>query len=131
MVNIGAEYNGFCITVIAFQKFRHFLRHDGSAFFNYQVLVVIFCIVNSVFYRVPILVSFPDCRAPAFIIHIQANPDHAVWRKKTIINALFQRISVNRVTKIFRVADLIGFPGSCCKTNVRCFFKVVQNLMPG
>ena len=130
MININAKDDGFCIPVVPFQKFGNLLCHCCSPLIDNQILVVIFDVINSVLYGVSILICFSIFWAPSFIIHIQPNPDHSIRCKEPVVNALLERIGVNRVAKIFGVADLTGFAWRCSKSDMGSFMEVVEYFMP-
>src|SRR5690606_26321206 len=70
-------------------------------------------------------------RTPTFQIDIQTDPKHLVGGKKTVLYTLFERVGINRITKVFGAGNRFGFLRCGGKANVGGSFKIFQNLTPG
>ena len=76
------------------------------------------------------LIKHALVRAPAGKIFIQIDTYNFVGSEKAVINALTQRVGVNRYAKVIDIRNLFGFSRGGGQSNLRRSRKVFKNFTP-
>ena len=126
----SAKHNRFCHTVIRlFQVVGYFLSYLCNAVFDYDIVIVIAVIVDTVFYQVSMNIFLSFTWSP-FITDIGFDIDYPERCKESVVNAFTQAVGINRLPKIINIGYVFRFLGSRSHTDLDSTGKVFQNLSP-
>ena len=130
MFRIHTKNNRLRINIRLSQIFHYSFRHCLCAIVNYQITIKILEVVQAIVNKITQLIAFTKLRTIPLQIHIQTNPHHLVRSQKTIINPLLQRISIDRITKIFNIRNLLRFLRCSRQTHMGRRTEIFQNFAP-
>ena len=94
---------------VDFEKFGDLYGDKFRAFFEDEISVEIQIVVNAVLDLLPKLVGFSLLGTPAFEVFVEADADDFVRGKKTVGDALSQRVDVNWLAEVFDVRNVFSF----------------------
>ena len=130
VVDVFAKHNRFIKAVGQLQIGRNPLGNQLGPFLQHQGFVKILLIVDPVFDLQAMLVDHTALRSPAGQVFVHIDAHHFVWRQKTIVNALPERIGVDRRAKVVDIGDIFGFFGRRRQADLRRCAEVFENLPP-
>ena len=130
VLDVHAEDNGLGEAVAALKELGDLLRDELAAFLDDEVLVEVGAVVDAVFDELAVLVLETLWRSPAFGVNVERDLDDFVGREETVVDALLERVGVERVAEIFGAGNFLGFLWRGGEADVGGAFKVFENLAP-
>ena len=107
---IHAKHDGLLETVVAFlQEVGDFLGNELGAVVNDQGAVEILGVVDAVLDLIAVAVDVAPLRPVAVDIHVDMDLDDLVRGQEAVLDALPERVGVNRRPEIMNVGDVLGF----------------------
>ena len=88
-------------------------------------------VVLAVFDDLAVLVGLALLGAPAVEVFVEADADDFVGREEAVVDALLERVGVDRVAEVVDVGDVFGFLGRGGQADLRGGREVVEHLAPG
>ena len=76
---------------------------------KHDVSVDVFLVVDPILDRLAVIVDLADSGAPPGQVPVQVDADHLVGGKEPVVDALFQRVGVDRLTEVVDVGYIFGF----------------------
>ena len=120
VIDILAKHDGLGEAVAAeFEELRHFFRHEGGAFFENQLTIKVLLIVDAIGDDGPVLVGLLCGGAPAGEILVEMDAHDFVRCEKSILDALLERVGVDRIAEVGDVGNLLGLLGRRSETEMR------------
>ena len=113
-----------------FQMIRYRLCNQLSALIEYNISVKIQRIVNPVINNFAVVICLSGVGNESFNILIEEHTDNTIRSKVTVVDALFQSVGVDGISKVVDIGNFLGFFWCCRKTYLRCGREVFQNLTP-
>ena len=105
----GAEHDGAGHPVGALKVSGDLLGHFADAVLYDDVVVVVAVGIDAVRDLIAVDVQLSLSRPPA-LSNVGHNIDDLERRKKTVLDAFFQAVGIDRLAKIAEVGDVFGFP---------------------
>src|SRR5262249_59529593 len=87
-------------------------------------------VVDAVLDLLPLAIQLTLFRSIALHITVDMNLYHLVWREKSVADALFQRVGINRRAEIIDIRDIFGFLRRCGKADLRRRGEVFEYFTP-
>ena len=72
--------------------------------------VEVFLVVHAVLDLLAVLVGLPALGPPAFDVHVDMRLDDFVGSKEAVVDALLERVGVDRLAEVMDVGDVLRFP---------------------
>ena len=131
MVDVVAKDDGLGHRIGFLQVVGQRLGNQLGALIDDQGSVKILLVIDAIRDLVALLIELPLGRPPALQIHIHINPHHLVGGQKAILDALLERIAVDRLAEVVGVGDGIGLLGGSRETNLGGRREIFEDLAPG
>lgn len=113
-----------------FQMIRYRLCNQLSALIEYNISVKIQRIVNPVINNFAVVICLSGVGNESFNILIEEHTDNTIWSKVTVVDALFQGIGVDGISKVVNIGNFLGFFWRSSKADLRCRSEILQHLAP-
>src|SRR5689334_21285253 len=98
MFLVHAKHDGFLETVVAvFEKIRDFLGNELGTVIDDEGAVKILGVIDTVLDLIALAVGVTPLRPVALDVKIDMDLYHLIGSQETILNALFERVGVNRL----------------------------------
>src|SRR5690606_984950 len=131
VVDIFAEDDGLGEAVGGLQELGDLGGDGGGALFEDEAAVVVEVVVFAVLDLVAVLVEFALLGTPAVEVFVEADADDFVGCEKPVLNALLERVGVDRIAEIVGVGNVLGFLGRGGEADLGGGGKVFEDLAPG
>ena len=110
---VHAKDDGLLEAVAAFlQEIRDLLRDKLRAVVDDEGAVEVLRVVDAVLDLVAVAVRLAPLGTVALDVHIDVDLDDLVRSEEAVLNALLQRVGVNRLAEIMDVGDILRFPSA-------------------
>ena len=108
------------------------LRGDAlGALVDDEGAVEILLVVDAVLDLVAVAVGLALLGAVAFDVHVDVDLDDLVGGEEAVVDALLQRVGVNRLAEVVDVGDVLGFLRRGGQADLRGGGEVLEDLAPG
>ena len=132
MFFIHAKDDGLLEAVAALlQEVGDLLGDELGAVVDDERAVEVLRVVDAVFDFVAVAVRLAPLRPVAFDIDVDMDLDDLVRRKEAVLDALLERVGVNRLPEIMNVGDVLGFLRRGREPDLGRAREVFENLAPG
>ena len=131
VVDVLAEDDGLGEAVGGLEKLGDLGGDELGALFEDQAPVEVRLVVLAVLDELAVLVRLALLRAPTFQVLVDADADDLVRGEEPVVDALLQRVGVDRVAEVLDVGDVLGFLGRCGEADLRGGGEVFEHLAPG
>ena len=129
---IHAENDGLLKAVAAFgQELRDLAGDELGPFVEHEVAVKIPGVVDAVLDLHAVAIELPFLGAVAFHVAVDVDLDDLVGGEEAVLNALLERVGIDRFAEVMDVGDVARLPGRRREADLRRGGEVVQNLAPG
>ena len=129
MIFGSAEHNSFLHPVGAFQILGNLPCNLVNTVLENDIVIIIPIVINSVFNHIAVYIGLPFVRPPA-VTDVGRDIDNLERSKKSILDTLFQAISIDRLSKIIDIRYLFALLWSSGHTDLGCRRKVLQHFSP-
>ncbi len=130
VVDVFAEDNGLLVGVGGVQQLHHPFRHQLGALVEHQDAVHVGLVVFALFDFLPEVILHARRRSPPIHIPVDVDAHDLVRREKTILDALFQAVGINRLSEVAAVGNVLGFLGRGRQTHLHRTGKVIKDFAP-
>ena len=96
---------------LSLRKSRDLSGDELGAVVDDQGAVEVLLVVDAVFDLVAVAVGLPLFWAVALDVHVDVDLDDLVGRKEAVLDALLERVGVNRLAEVVDVGDVLGLLG--------------------
>ena len=129
MIFGSAEHNGFLHPVGAFQIFSDLPCNLVNTVLENDIVIIIPIVIDSVFEHIAVYIGLPFVRPPA-VTDVGRDIDNLERSKKSILDTLFQAISIDRISKIIDIRYLFALLWCRSHANLCSRRKVLQHFSP-
>ena len=131
MVDIDAEDDGLRVPVGFLEELGHLLRDLFGALFDDELPVKILLLVDAVLDLQAVVVHRSCLRPETVNIDVKLRSNDLVGSQKTVLDALFETVGVNRLAEIVDVGNAFRLLRRSGHADLDCFIEVIQDLAPG
>ena len=129
---IDAEDDGLLEAVAALlQELGDLLGDELGAVVDDERAVEILLVVDAVLDLVAVAVESALLRPVAFDVEVDMDLDDLVRREEAVLDALLERVGVNRLAEVVDVGDVLGFLRRGGQADLRGAGEVFEDLAPG
>ena len=129
MIFGSAEHNSFLHPVGAFQILGNLPCNLVNTVLENDIVIIIPIVINSVFNHIAVYIGLPFVRPPA-VTDVGRDIDNLERSKKSILDTLFQAISIDRLSKVINVRYLFALLWCRSHANLCSRRKVLQHFSP-
>ena len=108
-----------------------FAATSSVRFSRIEVPVEVAVVVFAVFDHLAVLVRLAGFGPPAVEVLVEADADDLVGREEAVVDALPERVGVDRVAEVLDVGDVLRFLGRGGEADLRGGGEVFEHLAPG
>ena len=119
MVDVLAEDDGLGEAVGGLEELGDLLRDELGALFQDEVAVEVVLVVDAVLDHLAVLVELALLGSPALQVLVEVDAHDLVGREEAVLDALLERIGVDRFAEIVDVGDVLGFLGRGGEADLR------------
>ena len=130
VVDVHAEDNGLGESVGLLEELRQLPSHLLGALSYDHLTVEVLLLVDAVLYPLPLIVDGAGLGPPAVDVHVHLRADDLVGREEAVLDALLERVGVNRLAEVVDVAHVLGLFGRSCHAQLNRAREVVEHLPP-
>ena len=129
MIFGSAEHNSFLHPVGAFQILGNLPCNLVNTVLENDIVIIIPIVIDSVFEHIAVYIGLPFVRPPA-VTDVGRDIDNLERSKKSILDTLFQAISIDRISKIIDIRYLFALLWCRSHANLCSRRKVLQHFSP-
>jgi hypothetical protein len=108
------------------------LRGDEfGALLQHEAAVEVALVVDAVLDQLAVLVGLPLLWAPALQVLVEVDAHDLVGREEAVVDALLERVGVDRLAEVVDVGDVLRFPWAWRSGRSGWRREVVEDLAPG
>ncbi len=111
VVDVFAEDDGLGEGVGGLEVFGDLAGDEFGSLFKDQRAVEVLLVVDAVFDQLAVLVGLALFGAPALQVLVDVDAHDLVGREEAVVDALAQRVGVDRLAEVVDVGDVLGFLG--------------------
>ena len=120
------------VSVAAFyEELRDFPGDEFGTFVDHERAVEILLVVDAVLDLHTVAVEFARLGPVALHVDVDMDLDDLVGREESFLDALLERVGVDRLAEVVDVRDVLGFLGRGGQADLRGGGEVVEDLAPG
>ena len=132
MLLIDAEDDGLLEAVAAlFQELGHLGCHQLGPVVDDQGAIEVLGVVEAVFHLLAVAVGLARLRTVSFYVDVDVDLDHLIGSEEAVLDALLERVGVDRLAKVVDVRDVGGLLGRGRQADLGCGGEVIEDLAPG
>ena len=124
------EYGLIHSAIMLLQIIRDCLCNQLGTLFKNDISIKIQRIVNPVINHFAVVIRLSGVGNESFDIFVKEYTDNTIRSEVAIVDALFQSVGVDGISKVVDIGNFLGFFWCCRKTYLRCGREVFQNLTP-
>src|ERR1700757_3847433 len=111
MVNVLTEDNGLAVGISTNKIVNDLLGHALGALVQYEHAIHVALVVDAVLDLLAEVVLHTGWGAPALEVFIEVDTDYLVGRQKAIVDALLERVGVDRLAEVGKRRDVTRLLG--------------------
>ena len=129
---VDAEHDRFLEAIPAlFQQVGNLPGYQLGPIIDHERPIEVLLVVDPIFDFVAFAIDFPRLGPVALDVAVDVNLDHLVRREEAVMDALLQRIGVDRFAEVVDVRDVPGLLGRRRHADLRGRREVFEDLAPG
>ena len=131
VIDVLAKDDGLGEAVGRTEEFGDLGGNKGGALFENEIPVEVAVVVFAVFDDLTVLIGLPVEGTPAVEIAVKANANNFVGCKKSVRDALPERVGVDGIAEVFDVRDVLRFFRGGGEADLRRAGEIFEHLAPG